>query len=175
MALQPARRCEIAKLAAGPFFEALMKLGVLEKFVTKDRAELVLYLHPSQKLVARGEPCAVTLEIPGRAKPVAVQVVGSSKAGTRVPHLDLLWDHPIAALPAQLTFEWHSNTTVRLGSCDELHPPQLCFGRSDTSVAAPMEYVQILVRSHEGRFDEAEATIHLRPRALDRDGTIYTR
>ncbi len=174
MALEPARRCAIAKLAAGPFFEALMKLGRLERYVTKDRAELVLYLHHSKKLVAGGESCALTIDVPARPKPLDVHVVGSGKAGARVAHLDLLWDHPISALPAKLTFEWQANTTATLGSCDEPQPPEICSGRSDTTGRAPLEYVRIVVHSNEGRFDWADATLHLRSRGIDPQGKLYT-
>jgi hypothetical protein len=173
-ALDPARRCEIAKLAADPLFEAMMRLGYLEEYVTKDRVELVLFLDPSKKLVTGGESCAMTINVPGRAKPLAVKIVGSSKTGTRVAHLDLIWDHAISATPTSLTFKWQANTTIRTGSCDEARPPSPCFGAMSTHLSAQLEYVQIVVRGEEGRFEQAEPTVHLRSRGIDQEGAVYT-
>jgi hypothetical protein len=38
-----------------------------------------------------------------------------------------------------------------------------------------LEYVQVVVRGAEGRFNEADATIRLRPRAINEKGAVYTR
>jgi len=174
LGLDHARRCEIAKLAADPLFDAMARLGYLEALVTNDRVELVVYLHPSRKLVTREESCATSVKVPGRARSLAVKIVGSTKAGTKAAHLDLIWNHPIPAAPSSLTFEWQANTTMRMGSCDEPNPPSVCGSASSTHVSAQLEYVRIVVRGESGRFEQADPTIGLRSRGIDEAGTVYT-